>query len=217
MMELFLFLACLLGIHALIAKPTLPAESVDSSDIKKKTTDLVGSFKAGEKYAFDELVVLYQTRIYNLALNYVKQTEEARDLTQDIFVTVFKAMHTLNDDSKFVAWLYQIAVNHCRNRYKKLSRRGFFNSLSMDDPDSPLQLASDDQPDRNTEQRDILRVLHDAIGTMNESEREILHLRDVQGISYEEISTMLDIPLGTVKSKLNRARTGLKNKLKSIF
>lgn len=214
MMELFLFLACLFGIQANIAKPAPPAENLDP---REKTTLLVRRFRAGDKKAFDELVLLYQTKIYNLTLNYVKQTEEARDLTQDIFVTVFKALPTLNDDSKFVAWMYQIAVNHCRNRYKRLSRRGFFNSVSVDDPETPLHLESDDHPARSTEQKDILRVLRGAIDTMNHSEREILHLRDVQGLAYEEISAMLDIPLGTVKSKLNRARSGLKDKLKSIL
>jgi len=158
-----------------------------------------------------------QDKIYNLTLNYVKQAEEAQDLTQDIFVTAYRALPSLKDDNKFVAWLYQIAVNHCRNRYKRLQRRGFFNSLSLDEPEMPLHLASDDEPYRNAERRDLFRNVLAAMDTLNASDREILQLRDLQGLSYEEIGQALDLPLGTVKSKLNRARIKLKNKLRHLL
>ena len=213
-MELFFLVACLLGINLLIHNP---GQSKAREDLREKTRNLVRSFRAGQKDAFDHLVELYQNKIYTLALNYVKQTEEARDLTQDIFVTVFRALPTLKDDSKFSPWLYQIAVNHCRNRYKKLQRRGFFSSYSLDDPESPLQVESADKPDDLVERKDIMKVILDTMDTMTETEKEILSLRDIQDLAYDEISNILDIPLGTVKSKLNRARNSLKNKLKNIL
>lgn len=180
-------------------------------------SELVRAAKAGEVRAFDKLVLLYQTKIYNLALNYVKQEEEAKDLAQDIFVTVYKSIATLKDDSKFSSWLFQVALNHCRNRYKKLQRRGFFSSQSIDDPDSYIQLATEDNPGSNAERRDLQKIVRQAIAAMPEAEKEIILLRDIQELSYEEISTVLKIPLGTVKSKLNRARTALKNNLKHLF
>lgn len=213
-MELLFITACLLGIQLLIQ---IPAPSKAKNELRQQTTQLVRDYRAGKKEAFEQLVLLYQNKIYTLTLNYVKQTEEAKDLTQDIFVTVFRALPTLKDDTKFSSWLYQIAVNHCRNRYKRLQRRGFFSSYSLDDPDSPLQIESGDQPDDLAERKNILKVILETMDTMSDTDREILHLRDVQDFSYEEISGILDIPLGTVKSKLNRARHSLKNKLKNIL
>jgi len=189
-MELFFLSACLLGITLLIQTP----EQLKARDeLRAKTRELVRSFRAGQKDAFDRLVELYQNKIYTLTLNYVKQTEEARDLTQDIFVTVFKALPTLKDDSKFSPWLYQIAVNHCRNRYKKLQRRGFFSSYSLDDPESPLQVEAADRPDDLVERKNIMKVILDTIDTMSETEKEILYLRDIQDLAYEEIGNILDM------------------------
>ncbi len=193
------------------------APPTNGNDLKEEVTELVRAFRSGDRQAFDRIVLLFQNKIYNLTLNYVKQTEEARDLTQDIFITVFRALPSLKDDTKFIAWMYQIAVNHCRNRYKRLQRRGFFSQLSLNDPDMPMHLASDDHPEKNAERKDILKVIVQTMETMSETEQEILQLRDLQHLSYEEISQALDIPLGTVKSKLNRARTKLKNKLKHLL
>ena len=101
---------------------------MNKEELKLETEKLVNDFLGGEIQAFNRLVFLYQTKIYNLALNYVKSTEEAKDLAQDVFVTVYRSLPKLRDRKKFSSWLYQIAINHCRNRYKKLSRRGFFNT-----------------------------------------------------------------------------------------
>jgi RNA polymerase sigma-70 factor (ECF subfamily) len=179
--------------------------------------ELLRAIRQGDTSAFGTLVTLYEKKIYNLALHYVKQSEEAKDLAQDIFVTVYKSIDTLRDENKFTTWLYQVAVNHCRNRYKKLRRRGFFTNQSIDDPDSFLQLASADEPAGQFEREDVIKMVRAAIASMPETEKEILVLRDIQEMSYEEISDILGIPLGTVKSKLNRARTALKNKLKKFI
>jgi len=179
--------------------------------------DLVRSLRQGDRQAFNELVRLYQARIFNLTRSYVKDEEEAKDLTQDIFVTVFRSLHHLRDDAKFGAWLYQLALNHCRNRYSRLKRRGFFTNLSLDDPDNPLQLSQGETPERKLEQRSVKEAVRAAIAAMPAAEKEILLLRDLQELSYEEISAILDIPLGTVKSKLNRARLALKDRLRNLM
>ena len=189
----------------------------EGSEPPDETTTLVRAVRQGDKQAYNRLVLLYQSRIYNLAFNYVKNEEEAKDLGQDIFVTAYKALPRLRDDTKFGAWLYQIGLNHCRNRYKRLRRRGFFTNTSLDDDNSSLQLAGGETPENELEQQHIINLVRDTIATLNDSEKEIIMLRDLQGLPYDEIGEILDIPLGTVKSKLSRARTSLKNKLKRIY
>jgi RNA polymerase sigma-70 factor, ECF subfamily len=185
--------------------------------LKDTAAELVRSYRGGDAQAFNKLVSLYQDKIYNLAYNYVKDQEEAKDLTQDIFVSVYRSLPTLKDPAKFSSWLYQTAINHCRNRYHRLQRRGFFEKQSIDDAETTLQLSSGESLTDNLEQRETTDILLSELARMSETEKEILILRDLQGLSYEEISTTLDLPLGTVKSKLNRARLALKNRLKHLL
>jgi len=186
---------------------------MDSSQIAQ----LVRDVRKGDQQAFNKLVMHFQTAIYNLAFNYLKDTEEAKDITQDIFVTVHRSLNSLKDEAKFKSWLFQIAVNHCRNRYKSLKRKAFYNSYSFDDPDSFLQISTGDSPEKDIEKRNTSNIVRNAIAGMPELEKEIILLRDIQELSYEEISTALDLPLGTVKSRLNRARLALKDKLKHLL
>lgn len=188
----------------------------DKKELKKETTELVDKFCGGESQAFNRLVLLYQNKIFNLAFNYVKNQEEAKDLTQDIFITAHRALPNLREHDKFSSWLYQIALNHCRNRYKKLKRQGYFTSQSLDSSDIPLQLSASRSPEKDYERRQLIAMVRTTIAQMNESEKEIILLRDIQGLSYEEISKILSVPLGTVKSKLNRARLALKKRLQSV-
>lgn len=211
-MELFILLIPLL----LITTFSTPVQQKES-DGPDETTLLVRAVRQGDKQAFNRLVLLYQNRIYNLAFNYVKNDEEAKDLAQDIFVTAYRALPKLREDNKFGAWLYQIGLNHCRNRYKRLKRRGFFTNTSLDDDQSSLQLSGKSSPEKEVEEKRTIKMVREAIDTLKDSEKEILVLRDLQGMPYDEIGEILEIPLGTVKSKLSRARTSLKNKLKSVY
>ena len=210
-MELFFIISCL-GYMLLFSAPR--QRSTAEAD---ESVALVRAVRGGDTQAFNRLVLIYQNRIFSLALNYVKEEEEARDLAQDIFVTAFRAIDKLRDEAKFGAWLYQIGLNHCRNRYKRLSRRGFFSNKSLDDPYNPVPLVGGTTPEQDLEKQRVVNAVRQAIGTMKGAEKEILILRDLQDLSYEEISEIMDIPLGTVKSKLNRARHGLKNKLKQFY
>ncbi len=190
---------------------------MSKEELKKETTELVNAFLDGDAQAYNRLVLLYQNKIFNLAFNYVKTSEEAKDIAQDVFVTAYKALPKLRERSKFSSWLYQIAVNHCRNRYKKLSRQGYFTNRSLDDPDSYLQVGDDNTPEKDLQKQDTIKLVRAGIDSLGEAEKEILLLRDLQELSYDEISGILKIPLGTVKSKLNRARLSLKDRLKKIY
>ncbi|MCJ7599906.1 MAG: sigma-70 family RNA polymerase sigma factor [Desulfobulbaceae bacterium] len=190
---------------------------MNNDELKTDIEQLVQDFLDGDAQAFNRLVMLHQTKIYNLALNYVKSQEEAKDLAQDIFVTVYCALPKLREKEKFTSWLYQIAINHCRNRYKKLRRRGYFNNISLDDEESFLQIPGDEGPEKLLQRKNTINLVRSTIDSMPEAEKEIILLRDIQELAYEEISAILDIPLGTVKSKLNRARTSLKDRLKKFY
>lgn len=190
---------------------------MNNEELKTDVEQLVQDFLDGDVQGFNRLVMLYQTKIYNLALNYVKSQEEAKDLAQDIFVTVYRSLPKLREKEKFTSWLYQIAINHCRNRYKKLSRRGYFNNISLDDEESFLQIPGDEGPEKALQRENTIKLVRSTIDSLSEAEKEIILLRDIQELAYEEISTILDIPLGTVKSKLNRARTSLKDRLKKFY
>lgn len=184
---------------------------------EQNISELVQKLRQGDPQAFNRLITDYQKKMYNLALNYVKQEEEAKDLTQDIFVTVYRSISKLRDETKFVAWLYQVAINHCRNRYKRLQRKGYFSSDSIDDTESTIQLSSGASPEKELERNRTISIVQETIAALPESEKEIILLRDIQELSYDEISTILNVPLGTVKSKLNRARSALKDRLKDII
>ena len=190
---------------------------MNKTDLKTDTEQLVQDFLDGDVQAFNRLVMLYQTKIYNLALNYVKSQEEAKDLAQDIFVTVYRSLPKLREKEKFTSWLYQIAINHCRNRYKKLSRRGYFSNISLDDEESFLQIPGNEEPEKSLQRKNTINLIRATIDSMGDAEREIINLRDIQELAYDEISEILQIPLGTVKSKLNRARSSLKDRLKKHY
>lgn len=185
--------------------------------LKDEAAELVQAFRQGDAQAFNRLVALYQSKVYNLAYSYVRDQEEAKDLAQDIFVTVYRSLPSLKDPAKFSSWLYQTALNHCRNRYRRLQRHGFFETQSLHDEESPLQLASGESLERNIEEREAVDILMNELAKMSAAEKEILILRDLQGLSYEEISEALGIPTGTVKSKLNRARLALKERLRPLL
>lgn len=198
-------------------KSVQPGCFMNNEELKTDVERLVQDFLDGDVQGFNRLVLLYQTKIYNLALNYVKSQEEAKDLAQDIFVTVYRSLPKLREKEKFTSWLYQIAINHCRNRYKKLSRRGYFNNISLDDEESFLQIPGDEGPEKSLQRKNTINLVRSTIDSLPEAEKEIILLRDIQELAYEEISAILDIPLGTVKSKLNRARTSLKDRLKKFY
>lgn len=212
-MELFVLLLSLI----FIITTSFSSMATEERTGPDETTELVRAVLGGDKQSFNRLVILYQARIYNLAYNYVKTEEEAKDVAQDVFVTAYRSLPKLRDDTKFGAWLYQIGINHCRNRYKKLKRRGYFTDKSIDNEDDPVHLEGGDSPEQKLEQQRTIKLVRNTIDQMSESEKEVLMLRDLQGLPYDEISEILDVPLGTVKSKLNRARLNLKNKLKQIY
>lgn len=182
---------------------------------------LVRRLKQRDERAFQELVRLYQHKVYNLVYRMLGNREEAEDVAQEVFVTVFKAIDTFRGDAQFSTWLYRIATNQCKNRIKYLGRRSYGTTGAFDETaERQLHEAQPsalmphlDGPEKVLEGRQIEALLQEGIRLLDEEHRVLLVLRDVEELSYQEIVGITGLPEGTVKSRLHRARMALKEHL----
>ena len=179
--------------------------------------EVIENCKAGDERAFAEIVLHSQKKVFNIAYRMLGNLEEAKDLAQEVFISVFESIKDLKEEIKFDAWLTQITLNHCRNRWKYLKRRQYFNSDSLDDPietedgNMPRAIVDpSDNPETLYEKKMIQQFIQRGLLKLKEDQRELLVLRDLQGFSYEEMGVLLGLPEGTIKSKLHRARMDLK-------
>ena len=182
--------------------------------------EVIENCKAGDEKAFTEIVLHRQKRVFNIAYRMLGNSEEAKDLAQEVFISVFESIKDLKEEIKFDAWLTQITLNHCRNRWKYLKRRQYFSSDSLDDPieteDGSMPRAitdPSDNPEILLEKKMIRQLIQRGLLELKEDQRELLVLRDLQGFSYEEMGELLGLPEGTIKSRLHRARMDLKRVL----
>ncbi|MGD0915274.1 MAG: sigma-70 family RNA polymerase sigma factor [Thermodesulfobacteriota bacterium] len=183
----------------------------------KTKREVIESCKAGDEKAFAEMVLTYQKKVFNIAYRMLGNMEEAKDLAQEVFFTVFESVRGLREEVKFEAWLTQVTLNHCRNRWKYLKRRQYFNSDSLEDPvgaeDSDLATSivhPSLSPEALYEKKMIQQFVQKGLLKLKEDQRELVVLRDLQGFSYEEIGKLFHLPEGTIKSKLHRARMDLR-------
>jgi RNA polymerase sigma-70 factor (ECF subfamily) len=179
--------------------------------------ETIGNCKAGDEKAFAEVVLHYQKKVFNITYRMLGNLEEAKDLAQEVFISVFESIKDLKEEAKFDAWLKKITLNHCRNRWKYLKRRKYFNSDSLDDPvetedGAMTKVISDpsDNPETLYEKKVVQQLVQRGLLNLKEDQRELIVLRDLQGFSYEEMGELLGLPEGTIKSKLHRARMDLK-------
>lgn len=177
---------------------------------------LVQKAKAGDRDAFAALVSAYEGKIYNLALRYLGNREDAMDASQEVFLRVFRFLPGFQEESGFSTWIYRIGVNVCKDMLAKRAKRG---ELSLELPDEEEDYRTTEvadsryDPEAIVEQADLRESLAEAIGQLPQQQREMIVLRDIQGLSYEEIGQVLSLEAGTVKSRLSRARENLRKKL----
>ena len=189
---------------------------IDSEDPNERR--FIERLQSRDERAFLELVQLYQGRVYKLVFRMLGRRDEAEDMAQEVFVQVFKAVSTFRGDSRLSTWVYRIAVNLCKNRIKYLSRRKSEaqEEYQAGEEKSEFALgrgattADVARPDHLVEGYQLERIVERAIANMEPDFREILVLRDVEELSYEELSEITGLPDGTVKSRLHRARAMLK-------
>lgn len=180
--------------------------------------------RAGDSAAFDFLVRERSPDIYALLYRLTEDAEEARDLTQETFLQAFRAVAHFRGDADLRTWLYRIAVNQARNRWRWWRRRRKNVTVSLDATDEqheqPLaaQLADEQSvnPEQATLARERERLLTQALRSLSRVYREVVVLRDVEGLSYEEVAATLAISIGTVKSRLSRGRMELRRRLEGF-
>lgn len=174
--------------------------------------------RARDERAFNELVRMYERRVFVLVHRMLGRREEAEDISQEVFVQVFKAIGQFRGEAKLSTWIYRIAVNLCKNRTMYLARRhagaedeleGLAERHSMDTAKGAT-VGAVDRPDELARGRQLEAIVSRAIAAMDAEFREVLVLRDVQDMSYEEIAEIIGAKEGTVKSRLHRARAQLK-------
>jgi RNA polymerase sigma-70 factor (ECF subfamily) len=183
---------------------------------------LLRRLRERDERAFREMMETYQDRVFNLLYRMIGTREEAEDLAQEVFVTVFKSIDQFRGEAKFSTWLYRVAANHCKNRIKYLARRHDRDTSALDDVTereavaqggAPIGAGHIEGPDRVLEGVERDQLVQRAIADLDEDHRLVVVLRDVEELSYEEICSITGLPEGTVKSRLHRARLALKEKL----
>jgi RNA polymerase sigma-70 factor (ECF subfamily) len=187
------------------------------------TTDeeLVLRCQQGDASAFEALFVRYQRRVYYIVLNYLGDPAECEDLCQEVFIQVYRSIRSFRGDSSFYTWLYRIVVNMTKNCIKqKVRQRHVFGQATEEEMagvPSGRAAGGPLAPDRELERVELGVVLRRELLALNESFRMALILREVDGLSYEEIADVLKVGAGTVKSRIARGRRDLKKKLKSFI
>ncbi len=173
---------------------------------------LVKACKQGDRKALGELIKRFQKNVYATALRMLKDPVEAEECTQDIFLKIIKKIRTFRGDSKLSTWIYRIAVHTCINRLKASKRR---NKKTESTEISLPQSMKDPSPgpEALAEKHHLLKKVQEELNSLSDDQRTILILGDIEGLDYKEIAEILQIPLGTAKSRLHRARCALRDKL----
>ncbi len=172
---------------------------------------VVTAFLDGEERAFQELVERYQTRLLNFVYRTIGDREKAEDLVQEVFIRVYRHLHRFDRSKKFSTWIYTIASNLAKNELRNRSRNPLvlFQTIrkNFQDEERPLQFEdSSMRPDDLFRKRHLRALVEESVDKLPAHHREVFVLRELEGKSYEEIAEITDCNLGTVKSRLNRAR-----------
>jgi RNA polymerase sigma-70 factor (ECF subfamily) len=181
---------------------------------------LVERVQKGDKRAFDLLIQKYQHRIVSLVSRYVSDHAEAQDVAQEAFIKAYRAIGRFRGDSAFYTWLYRIAINTAKNWIVARNRRP--PASDIDAVDAELYGMSDrlkesSTPENEMQREEIERTVYDTIAALPEDLRTAIMLREMDGMSYEEIATTMECPIGTVRSRIFRAREAIDEKLKPLI
>ena len=194
-----------------------------SHELKESESDLVKAFQEGSRPAFDKLVIKYKDRVFSLCYSFLKDYEESNDCTQEIFIKVYRSLKGFKFKSSFSTWLYRVTVNTCKNRLRSKEFKQVKMTVRTDNPGSSengyaIEPRGENQsPELALEKKERLFQIREAIESLPWRFRTIIILRDIQGLSYDEIAKITKTTHGTVKSRISRARSGLREKLKGVI
>ena len=173
---------------------------------------LVERAQRGDRHAFDLLVLKYQQKIVSLVMRYVRDPTEALDVSQEAFVKAYRALPGFRGESAFYTWLYRIAINTAKNYLVNLQRKPVDYTLDGQGEDHAERsgyLRDEETPEALAMQEELRNAVEQAIAALPEELRTAIMLREIEGLSYEEIATAMDCPVGTVRSRIFRARDAI--------
>ncbi len=185
------------------------------SDSNNEDLEVIDKVLSGDFEAYAAIVEKYQDKTFRYVYSKINNYDEAMDVTQEIFIMTMEALQSFRRESKFSTWFYSIMVNYCKNYRKKSSRYNLVPmNYSRGDDDFEIQISDErETPEDDVIRNDSLRIMKEEIDKLPEDYREILLLRDIQGLSYNEIAGILNINLSNVKVRIHRGREFLKNRL----
>ena len=184
---------------------------------------LVARARKGDRRAFDLLVLKYQHRVQRLIARYIRDPEQVFDLAQETFIKAYRALGRFRGDSAFYTWIYRIAVNTAKNQLASDARGGYMVSLNSggsDESDEPMiepeALRDGGTPDALAATDELRGAIDEAISALPEDLRTALTLREMEGLSYDEIASVMDCPIGTVRSRIFRAREAIEQSIRPL-
>ena len=181
---------------------------------------LVVRVQQGDKKAFDLLVLKYQLRLSKLVSRFLRNQSDVPDVVQEAFIKAYRALPNFRGESAFYTWLYRIAINTAKNHLVAQSRKNPANSIDVQDAEdygASEWLKEFASPEREALASELEATIHQAMGDLPSDLREAVTLREIEGLSYEDIAAVMDCPIGTVRSRIFRAREAIDSKLKPIL
>jgi RNA polymerase sigma-70 factor, ECF subfamily len=197
-----------------------PSENQESARQLELDQELVRRVQRGDSTAFDALVRKYQHRIVGLIGRYISDWSECQDVAQDTFMRAYRAMGNFRGDAQFYTWLHRIAVNTAKNHLVAQNRRPPTDDVEVGDAeqfDSGIRLRDNDTPERELMRQEIERTVMRVVDGLPEDLRAAISLREVDGLSYEEIAQKMNCPIGTVRSRIFRAREAIDAELRPLL
>lgn len=182
--------------------------------------ELVARVQRGDKRAYDLLVRKYQSKIVSLISRYVRDSADVYDVTQETFIKAYRALANFRGDSAFYTWLYRIAINTSKNYLTAQSRRPPDSDIDVQDAEQfvgAVDLKENETPENLLLRDEIKKVVFETIDSLPDELRTAITLRELEGLSYEEIATVMECPVGTVRSRIFRAREAIDNQLKPLL
>ena len=182
--------------------------------------ELVVRVQQGDKKAFDLLVLKYQLRLSKLVSRFLRNQSDVPDVVQESFIKAFRALPNFRGESAFYTWLYRIAINTAKNHLVSQSRKNPANSIDVQDAEdygASEWLKEYASPEREALASELEATIQQAMGELPSDLREAITLREIEGLSYEDIAAVMDCPIGTVRSRIFRAREAIDNKLEPIL
>jgi len=182
--------------------------------------ELVVRVQQGDKKAFDLLVLKYQLRLSKLVSRFMRNQSDVPDVVQEAFIKAYRALPNFRGESAFYTWLYRIAINTAKNHLVSQSRKSPANSIDVQDAEdygASEWLKEYATPEREALASELEATIHLAMGELPSDLREAITLREIEGLSYEDIAAVMDCPIGTVRSRIFRAREAIDTKLEPIL